>query len=564
MKTKWSWILRSWETLCLTILLFGTANSAVIQESVETAKMAKKAVEEQNWEQAHDLAQSAVKLDPNSIEGLRLLFQAASRVNRSEALATASRLFEHPEVSWDEKVKILTFVQLTGDHNRFAQLYDKLSEEQRKQPDAVFLKSRFLAQRGVVGGARSVLEEYFKTGGNEARFKILLGEILVLSSDKEDQRRGQQIFSELMAGNDLNSRIAYNLLWDANPTSLIPELFPADIDSFVNALPEVRPQERLIASELKLARAKGDSAKEKEIYEDAVKAHAEKNLELLCSWLTRMQRFDLILQVVDEAKGRESGSLFDHRLRALTAVQGPEAAEKWLSNPHPNSGEQAVWVARAKLASMRKDEAGTAKAWDKALEVAMKDPKGNALLSLYRNGLEIGLVDAATRAILEGAKNPSSAFPSFSQLQPALDYLYHKGQLDDFLTLTWAALSRESNNLLLVNNFLYMSMVLDKGGNDYVAQSRKIVEARPEVPGLRSTLALALLRSGQHAEALKVLEEANADWSKETVAARAVRAVAMEKNGKKEEAASEWKALEGSFLTAAERKTFDALAGRGS
>lgn len=562
MMTGREWTLAALSVSFLMALTLGTARAGIVQESVETATMARKAMEEQDWEKAHGLALSAFKLDPNAIEAVRLAYQTATRVDPAEALELASTLFQHREAKLDEKVKILTYMQLRGDHARFVKLYDLLSDFDRKNPDVIFLKSRFLAKQGVAGGARTVLEEFLKTGGNEPRFKLLLSELLIMSGDEADRRRGQQTIVELMAGKGLDARVAFNLLWDAAPGSILAELFPEDIDAFVSAFPDARPQEKLIASEIALARAKDDPAKKEGVFSEALKSHADKNLELLCSWLARMDRNDLILAVVDETKGRESVALFDHRLRALAATKGPEAAEAWLATPHPKSSELAVCLTRAKLAALRKSDADALKAWEAGFEIAKKDEKGNSFVAVYQNGLEIGQPEAAVRSALEAAKSPSSAFPSSAKLQPAFEFLYQKDRLDDLLLLTWAALARERSNLRLVNNFLYISMILNRGGNDYVAQAGKVVEALPDVAGIRATLAFAQLRNGKAAEALDTLEKVKADWSKESPAARAIRAVVLDVNGRKEEAKAEWKALEGCSLAAAEHKAFDTLLGR--
>lgn len=544
-------------------LSLGPAHSTIVQEGTETLNHAQQAIAAQDWEKAHGFAQTALKLDPHSIEAMRLVYQTASRVNPALALETASTLFQHPECGLEEKVKILTYVQLKGDHARFAQLYDCLEADQRKNPDVVFLKARFLANRGAAESARAILEEHLKSGKSEPRFKLLYSSILLQSKKQEDHRSSQQAIAELMAAGGMDARIAFNLLWDAPPGVLAPDLFPPDIDAFVNAWNDARPQEKLIASGIKLARAKDDAAKQAGIFAEALNTHAAANLDLLCSWLTRFPRFDLILQVVDDKKGRESQSLYDHRLRALTAVNGPAAGEAWLAQPHPDSSETVVWMTRAKLAAAKKDGPGALKAWEQAFALAQKESTSDTLSALYRNGIEIGQAEAAVRAVLEAAKNPSPAFPHSAQLEPAFTYLYEKDRLDDLLMLTWAALSRENSNFLLVNNFIYISMVLNREGNDYVAQATKLVQSEPELAGLRSTLAFAHLRKGEHAQALEVLEKAKVDWSKETPACRAIRAVALEKNGKAEEAKAEWKALEGAHLAAAERKSLEALLGRG-
>lgn len=553
----------AWGRMALALVLpLGFAQAALVQESVETLNLARQAIEAQDWEKANGYALTAVKLDATSLEALRLLYQTSSRMDPAKASETASMLFLHPECSLDEKVKVLTYLQLKGDFGRFTQLYDKLSDEQRKIPDAIFLKCRFLATRGGLESARPVLEEYFRTGGSEPRFKLLYSSLLIQSGEEADRRRGQGMIVELVRGKGLDGRLAFNLLVDAPAGTIQPELFPPDIGAVTQDWKELRPQEQLIASSVKFAQAKGDASREDEVVVEAISVHAAKNLDMLCRWLAGLERFDRILEVVDEAKGRESVGLFDHRLRALAAVKGPEAAEAWLKTPHPNSSEISVWITRSKLAHQRKDQAAALDCWERAFALAQKESATEILLELYRTGFELDLPDAAVRAILEAGKKPSPSFPAAAQLQPAFAYLYEKDRLDDLLTLTWAALSRETSNLHLVNNFLYLSLILNRPGNDYVAQASKLVETLPEVAGFRATLALAYLRKGQHTEALTALERGKVDWSKESPAARAVHALVLEKNGRGEEAKTAWKELAEVPLAAGERQAFGSLLGK--
>jgi len=166
---------------------------------------------------------------------------------------------------------------MTGDVERFTQLHNKLGAEQRKNPEVVFLESRFLMSRGQVEDARSLLEEYFEAGGDEPRFKLMLASMLLVSEDEADLRRGQEVIAELMVSGGEVSRVALGFLGNVPVQKIHPDLFPEDLDEWLQGLAEVRPREDLIVAKLKLARAGVDSAEKDEIFAGVVESHAEEN-----------------------------------------------------------------------------------------------------------------------------------------------------------------------------------------------------------------------------------------------------------------------------------------------
>lgn len=550
----------------ILVLSMGSAPSQIVIDEGGTASQkiedAKKAIQAENWDEAYRLALAARNLEPKTIEPLRLLLRSSVARKSPQALDVATSLFLHPESRLDEKVQILGFVQLAGDKNRFTHLYDQLGAEDRKNPDVLYLKANHLISIGADQPARIVLEEYLKMGGDQPKFQILLAGILIKSDKAEDRTRGQQIIADVMGKGGQDSHNAFLLLGAAPVGSILPELFPEDLSGFVPGPPESHPEEDLVAARIKLARFGDESAEREGLFAKVLATHAGESLELLCSWLTGMERPDLILKLVDEEKGQESPAFYDIRLGALIAARGPEAGESWLDNPHPDSEEMDVWRARALIASLKKDKEGALAAWEKAFALAKEGQENpNGLVRLYRTAVEIGELEAAALAALQATESPSVAFPSFPELQPVIAYLSKSDRLEESLMITRMALTREPGNLILQNNLIYTATVLNVTDPVMVESARDLVQAQPRVLAFRNTLAFALLRVGEHAEALEVLEQAQVEWDKVPPTALAVFAIALEKNDKKDRAAEIWKLVDRAKLGASEQKAFDEIRG---
>ncbi len=535
------------------------SNPELVEKSNEKLAEAQAAFENEDFEAAYDGALAALKIWPDSLEALRVVFRSAGKMNSPRALPAATSLFLHPDCPFEEKVQLLAFIQLAGDSLRFMQLYNLLDEEQRKNPDVLFLKTRFLASRGGAGDARKIIEDYFEEGGDEDRFKALLANMLIMSQDEADRKRGQETIVELMEGQDERAKAVFRFMARVPAGTIFPELFPDDISGWVEGLPEPQPIDKLTALKIELAANKDDEAAQNAILAKAIEQFADSDAELLAAWMTQLGRFDQVLAFVDETRGRESLTLYDHRLRALLAVEGPEAAEAWLETPHEESSEILTVLTRAKLAKAKGDDEAAMTNWETAYGLAESSGDSNQFLAAYQAAIEIGQPEPAVRALLEAAKNPTPAFPPSIRLQRIFGYLHSQNRLEDLLALTQLSLQRERNNLLLLNNFIYISLILDKTEENYVEQARKLVEAQPGILGLRSTLAFALARQGEFGEAADVLTAADADWSSASSADWAIKAIVMEKLGRTKEAEDAQANVKDEQITAPEKEAFAKL-----
>lgn len=511
-----------------------------------------------DWNGALQLALTAHKLDPASLQPLRMLFRAAGQTKSSQVLPAAVNLFEHPDCSFEEKITLLGYLDLSLNDRYFLGLFQRLAEPQRQHPDAQFLLIRFLLTRGGWKQAKTLLDDYFAKGGQEKRFQGLRARLL-LAGNAEEQEQGQKLVASLMQDGGEIAQQAYGLLAHVPPALLRVEYLPPDLDTWVSQLPHPGAQERLIAAQVALAKAGEDPAKKEEIFRQAVALFGKSDPEPLCNWLLRFQRFDLILGVVDEEMGRKSLALFDHRLRALTSVQGADAAEAWLSVPLAEASPLQVWLSRAKLARLRRDRPLEQRCWKEALTVAAVEETGAPFLPIYRTALAMHETDIACRALLEATAHSGANLPASVELEPVIDYLYRKDRLADLELISQRLLTLEPGNPVLLNNVVYIALILGKPMSNAVERARDLVARFPKVLGLRTTLALALRKEKKSQEALSFLEGPEVDWSNASAADLTIRSLVLEDCGESARAEEVRKNLNSKELTASERRAFSAV-----
>ncbi len=527
------------------------------EEHVENAR---KAMEKEEWKEANRLSLAALKLDKDSIDALRLVYLSSARLKSPKTLSAAHSLFLHPDCPFEERVRLLALFQLAGDNLRFTECYNALGEEEKKDPDVLFLKTRFLATRGAGTMARQLIEEFYEEGGEDRRFDALLANMLVVSRDEEDRKRGQEIIVKLLEEKDPQARSALLSLWNVPPGTLQADLFPADIIDQAASLPEAGPREYLIGAKVEIVRNAEQREEQQKILEAAIGKYGGSDPLLMSGWLVQFGRFDLILEMIDETRGRESLELYDARLVALAAAKGPEAAEAWLEEPHEDSSEIMTWLSRAKLAKAKSDDLSAVAHWYRAYNLAEEEENGDSLVAAYRTALQLGNAGEAVKALLKASEKPGPAFPRSLELQPVVGYLYEEDRLDDLLQLTRVLLQREPSNLFLNNNFLYLSLLLGEPNEKLLELAKKLVEERPNVLGLRTTLAFGLLQKGEFEEAEKALQGEDLDWEVEAGPADwAIRELTLLKTGKAEEAEEIAGKYESENITSAERDAFAKL-----
>lgn len=518
-------------------------------------KQAEQLIQSGNPHQAFQLALASYKLNPSSLEGLRALFRTASITNFPQTPNVAASLFEHPAATFKDKMELLSYLDLSKNDRYFLGLYGRLDAAQRKDPDAQFLMVRYLLGRGRMEEAKKMLETYFAAGGKEPRFTGLQARMLLFGAPAT-QEQGQKMVASLMQNGDDVSKQAFGLLWDVPPKLLRPELYPSDLSEWVAKLPNAGAKEKLIVAQIELAKAPDDKNRQEDIFRKAVADLAASDPEILCDWLTRFQKFDLILGVADEEKGRKSVALFDHRLRSLATMQGIDAAEAWLANPLPDASSLQIWLSRAKLARLRKDRTQEQKCWKEALTVAEVDETCAQFLPIFRTALGLREMDVACRALLEAASHPGAAFPTSIEIQPVIAYLYSQDRLKDLGTICQRILQEEPGNVVLLNNVIYVSLILDNPVENSVALAKEMVTKYPKVLGIRTTLALGLRKQKQSKEALPFLDSPDADWKAASPADLTIRALVLEDCSETARAEEVRKQINQKQLTRTERRAF--------
>ena len=193
-------------------------------------------------------------------------------------------------------------------------------------------------------------------------------------------------------------------------------------------------------------------------------------------------------------------------------------------------------AAAARALGRRSDEVA---AWNKARVAAEQDQTRNRHLGLAAAALRAGEEDIAAEAYVAAFRHPLGLMPPGREVAWLLNYLPENDRPEDLLAVTGRLLQWEADEPALVNNAVYLSLILGQPvGEAGVGIMEPIVERHPEIAGFRNTLALARLETGDAAGALALyskLEDGSAEHGKVgdsfSSAGRAIYSLVQAENG---------------------------------
>ena len=520
-------------------------------------------LEEEEFETSHRHALMARQLNPQAVEPLRVLVRAAFNARHVRTLDYCTALFLSPAATEDDKLLVLSILQQTRDPVGFVRFYNLLPKETRERREFLLLRTQFLIERNAYATARQLLEKQIEKN-RDRDFLLLLASLLVQrSSTPEEMERGQRIIAELASVEepDDTARTAFALLGFIDPDKIRPELL-GDLGSRVETGGSREPREYIAAASLAIAAANNPEDR-RAIVERAIDEQGEIAPAQLSAWLQRMDESENLLEFLTEERAAGRPDLYQQRFAALLQSGKLEEAGEWLETPPPGVGSINIWLARARLAKRKAERAEENNAWEQAFQVAQNTASQNEYLRIFEVAQSEQRVDLATRAILQAPKQGTGILPPAADVVAPMVYLTQQDRLDDLLYLTEALLAREPDNVVMVNNLLYLYLLRQEKietstdmAADLIAEKGSSLNPRNFLT-LHTTQAMGLLLQGKNEEAMKVLPTDPLLWEKlSSDADRAIRALAFERNGKETEARSSWDDVDLQRLTTAEKRIF--------
>jgi hypothetical protein len=510
--------------------------------------------EDADWEAAFRHALVARQLNPKSVEPLRLLTGCAFNSRASRTLDYANALYLHPDATNADKLYVLTLLHQIQDYVGFVRLYNLLPKETRQEREFVILRAQFLIARNAFDTAKEILEARIGEV-RDRQYLLLLASILVQpSSSPEEMARGQQIIAELAGSEnpDETARTAFQLLGFIDPERLRPELL-GNLGARAMKNAPASPSEYLAAATFAIAAANSPEEK-RSIVDRAIAEQGELAPSQLAAWLQRVDRDADVLDFLTSERSARHPDLFEMRLGALIRAGKLDEADQWLAEPPPGFGAINIWLSRAQLSRVREERAAETNAWEQAFQIAQNTANRNEYLRIFEVASRVNRPDLAARALLRAPAHPAGILPPAADTVDSMIYLAENERLEDLHFLTEALVAREPENVHLLNNLIYLNLLLGRQFAASMTSAKALIRENPERLSLRTTLAMGLLIEGNVEDALATLPEDPARWRNATASDRAIYATALKRSGRIDEAEAIWAQVEISELNQAEKR----------
>jgi len=511
---------------------------------------------EEEWKVAYQHALVARQLNPQSVEALRVLVDASFKTNSLRTLGYASALFLNENSNEEDKLYVLSILLQSRDHVGFVRLYNLIRPEVREKKDFVLVRVQFLIDRNAHESARKILETEVE-GNRDRQFLLMLASLLVNpSASQKDKEEGQRLIAELASSENSDgiARTAFELLGYISLNEVNPEIF-GDLGARIAKQENKSPGELLAAASLAIASAKDEKTRE-EIINHAIIQHGDIAPTRLASWLQRMGNNSGLLDFLTEERCSTDPALFQQRYSALLSVNRLDEAEEWLSNPPQSVDSISIWLAKAQLSRLRKQRSEENNAWEQAFQVAQNTGSRNEYLRIFEVASQSNRIDLATRALLKAPSQQTGIIPPAADLVGPMVFLTIENRLEDLRFLTEALVAREPNNVHLMNNLIYLNILLGDKIEESLKLADDLLSRNPRSLSLRTTTALGKILEGNPKQAYEVLTVDEEVWKTATTADRAIRSLVLGANGDPAAAAAEWSEVDFEDLTEAEKLLF--------
>ena len=297
----------------------------------------------------------------------------------------------------------------------------------------------------------------------------------------------------------------------------------AEIADSLERHPQARPYHQLLALE---CRAADEPTQAAEHMREAIKRFAaadDETLVELGSWLYRSNRFQMLLDAIPLERALTQQSLFLQRLDALSAAGRVREAVELLQSQRfplePFSEHIYLAIARTRLA----EPTAAKNEWQRAIESADTGPKLMLVGSFAEKAHEPAVAESAYAAAT--AREPDNRAAAAGHLRAIL--LQEKSRRASELAAEIA--QRWPDDEMAGIEYQYLGLLIGDERIDpatVAAAAEGLVLKRPTNWPLRATLALAQLRQGRPAAALRAWDGVKATGS-EAPGALAVRAATL-------------------------------------
>jgi hypothetical protein len=578
--------------LVLVLGAFGARPASHAIKAWQARRHARQAFEfitEEKWNEAQKEATAAYQLAPNEPEATRAVARFLSRVRQPQALEFWERLATQQPLTRDDLRDEAAVALALGETGRaMAAISSLMANNGRDAATADWLlAAQLAAQRGAPNESAEALQHIFKDGAANPRERLQAAVLeLGVSAGGADQDQKNQAdawgrIEQLAEGKDATGLTALVLLAqraltqkaeNGNAETLKEQITNNEqpitaVAKALEAHPLAQAPQKLLAIDLRMRASPNEKAALIQAAIERWKEAEVKSLVALATWLNGHGEYQRELDTISMARAVQDKDLFLQRLDALGALAGWEEIKQALNSESFPLDPMISHMYLARCNAQLGEKAAGENNWQRALEAAGSD--AGKLMTLADYAEKNGATTIAASAY-------DAAIASVPKLRVAWQGKLRLAQVERDTKKIHAVLAEMQkiwpNDTAIQNDEAYTRLLLltdseqnaDNGnlksdGGTRAVASESIQSASPlsavsfqlsEIEALaadlvrrepaslphRTLLALARLRAG-HADRALDAYGIEVPENAVTPSAIAVRAAALDANGRHAEAA---------------------------
>lgn len=500
---------------------------------------AKQALAEGRSADARDLSLAVLRGDPKKSDALPVFMRAAAGAADYRLTGAASEYLSQKTEDKTDRIFAWNVLCEQSPMGITGMTWISLREEEKKDPDFLVPWLQRLMTENLSHLVEVELSR--QTSQTDPRVeRIRLSQLAKRGTDDSLRELQARLLDRIAAHPD-DGPLLLEVMDEIPQSALIPYFFTA-----MGKWIEVRGGEPSVEDRMRLARCEIAAHPETTdaVLTRMVDTYATSHPLAVARLHTSLQRFEKAEKLLEPALPKGDPAAFQLMAEVLERLGKLDEWNKLLENPPEGVSLPLVLCDRAFIAKQRGDERAKTEFEQQAVAAAELRTKSDSLIRLARHASRRGMGDFAAdvwvKAVQRGSTNPLPFFFSLDQVVESVALSKKESQLFDILRIYRAL---EPGNLDVLTQYLYLGCLL---GN--VPPSTLVSELSPvrekassdlaehRSQALDSTVAFGNLLEGHHELAAQMTGDNSIDWFTQVPAFRVIRAIALTKTGRKEEA----------------------------
>jgi hypothetical protein len=271
------------------------------------------------------------------------------------------------------------------------------------------------------------------------------------------------------------------------------------------------------------------------IFEETLERYRTEDPVATARWCLVLDRADLALELAPSFP-RNDAAAFHLHCSLLEQNGNLTAWADRLQSPPADAFLPQVMADRAFVASLMDQRPARVQAEEAAFAAAADSSHDDALIRLARHAESRQQLDLARRAWVEAIRRRTGPLPQGIRLAAVIEQLAVLNKESELLDVLTAYRFMEPTNFIFTVQQAYLSCITGRNSPASVIRELEHVrQAEPDLLPARCVVALAHLMEDRPDEALE-LTDVDIDWSEIMPAYRVIRALALQRSNRSEEA----------------------------